>query len=167
MQGLLLRNYTQNIDGLERVAGIPGSKLVEAHGTFSSAHCVKCGAAYPDHYVHNKIVQDQIPRCVASAPRVEATNPRWLRYHPHEATDDPTKLPISNTVCDGYVKPDIVFFKESMPRRFFELISEDFDKCDLLLVMGTSLKVEPFAGSISERFTYERLSNLSLCCLAL
>jgi NAD-dependent SIR2 family protein deacetylase len=29
---LLLRNYTQNIDTLERVAGVPPELLVEAHG---------------------------------------------------------------------------------------------------------------------------------------
>ncbi|XP_008051105.1 NAD-dependent protein deacetylase sirtuin-3, mitochondrial [Carlito syrichta] len=41
-KGLLLRLYTQNIDGLERVSGIPTSKLVEAHGTFASATCTVC-----------------------------------------------------------------------------------------------------------------------------
>ncbi|XP_073423934.1 NAD-dependent protein deacetylase sirtuin-3, mitochondrial-like isoform X2 [Dendrobates tinctorius] len=41
-KGLLLRCYTQNIDGLERMAGIPPEKLVEAHGTFASASCHLC-----------------------------------------------------------------------------------------------------------------------------
>ncbi|XP_069079311.1 NAD-dependent protein deacetylase sirtuin-3, mitochondrial isoform X3 [Pleurodeles waltl] len=41
-RGQLLRLYTQNIDGLERVAGIPPSKLVEAHGTFATATCTVC-----------------------------------------------------------------------------------------------------------------------------
>ncbi|XP_078405433.1 NAD-dependent protein deacetylase sirtuin-3-like isoform X3 [Cetorhinus maximus] len=39
---LLLRMYTQNIDGLERMAGIPPEKLVEAHGTFATATCTVC-----------------------------------------------------------------------------------------------------------------------------
>lgn len=34
--------WTQNIDGLERVAGVPVEKLVEAHGSFFSAHCAQC-----------------------------------------------------------------------------------------------------------------------------
>ncbi len=44
----LLRLYTQNIDTLERVAGIPGEKLVEAHGTFHTSHCInhKCKQEY-------------------------------------------------------------------------------------------------------------------------
>ncbi|XP_060118514.1 NAD-dependent protein deacetylase sirtuin-3, mitochondrial isoform X2 [Heteronotia binoei] len=46
-KGLLLRLYTQNIDGLERVAGIPADKLVEAHGTFASATCTVCRRSYP------------------------------------------------------------------------------------------------------------------------
>jgi NAD-dependent deacetylase sirtuin 2 len=41
-KGLLLRHYTQNIDTLERIAGIDESKLVEAHGTFHSNHCIDC-----------------------------------------------------------------------------------------------------------------------------
>lgn len=39
-KGLLLRHYTQNIDTLERIAGVPGEKLVEAHGTFHTNHCI-------------------------------------------------------------------------------------------------------------------------------
>uniref|UniRef100_A0A2K6Q991 Sirtuin 3 n=1 Tax=Rhinopithecus roxellana TaxID=61622 RepID=A0A2K6Q991_RHIRO len=46
-KGLLLRLYTQNIDGLERVSGIPASKLVEAHGTFASATCTVCRRPFP------------------------------------------------------------------------------------------------------------------------
>jgi len=52
--------------------------------------------------------------------------------------------------CGGIIKPDIVFFGENLPRRFFEGIKQDFPKCDLLLVVGTSLQVHPFAGLIRE-----------------
>lgn len=45
-KGLLLRHYTQNIDTLERVAGIPSEKLVEAHGTFHTGHCLECRKEY-------------------------------------------------------------------------------------------------------------------------
>uniref|UniRef100_A0A3B4XK32 Si:dkey-103i16.6 n=1 Tax=Seriola lalandi dorsalis TaxID=1841481 RepID=A0A3B4XK32_SERLL len=38
-KGLLLRMYTQNIDGLEKLCGIPDDKLVEAHGSFATASC--------------------------------------------------------------------------------------------------------------------------------
>ncbi|RUS12426.1 DHS-like NAD/FAD-binding domain-containing protein, partial [Endogone sp. FLAS-F59071] len=41
-KNLLLRNFTLNIDTLERIAGIPEDILVEAHGSFASAKCVIC-----------------------------------------------------------------------------------------------------------------------------
>jgi len=47
---------------------------------------------------------------------------------------------------DSYVKPDIVFFGESLPDRFHKLSQKDFKKCDLVIVIGTSLAVYPFAG---------------------
>ncbi|XP_053800472.1 NAD-dependent protein deacetylase sirtuin-3, mitochondrial isoform X2 [Vidua chalybeata] len=46
-KGLLLRLYTQNIDGLERAAGIPPDRLVEAHGTFATATCTVCQRNFP------------------------------------------------------------------------------------------------------------------------
>jgi len=52
--------------------------------------------------------------------------------------------------CEEYVKPDIVFFGENLPVRFGKLAKVDFNRenCDLLIVMGTSLQVQPFAGLI-------------------
>ena len=41
------------------------------------------------------------------------------------------------------MKPDIVFRR--LPRRFFELATQDLPRCKLLLVIGTSLSVQPFA----------------------
>lgn len=49
--GLLLRHYTQNIDTLERVAGLPEDKIVEAHGTFFTSHCLDCKKEYPLEFV--------------------------------------------------------------------------------------------------------------------
>ena len=41
-KGLLRRVYTQNIDALEFLAGLPEEKVVEAHGTFQRSYCTKC-----------------------------------------------------------------------------------------------------------------------------
>ena len=46
-RGLLLRNYTQNIDSLELAAGLPPEALVQAHGSFESATCITTGQAVP------------------------------------------------------------------------------------------------------------------------
>lgn len=45
-KGMLLRHYTQNIDALERVAGVPEDKIIEAHGTFYTSHCLECNQSY-------------------------------------------------------------------------------------------------------------------------
>ncbi|CAF94800.1 unnamed protein product, partial [Tetraodon nigroviridis] len=47
--------------------------------------------------------------------------------------------------CNGVVKPDIVFFGEELPHHFLKYL-KDFPLADLLIVMGTSLEVEPFAS---------------------
>eukprot|EP00794_Sanderia_malayensis_P018231 gene18231-20049_t len=117
-KGFLLRIYTQNIDALEQAAGIPKSKLVEAHGSFATATCRRCRTNYKGEEIWPEIERQEVPKC------------RQLG-------------------CSGVIKPDIVFFGEDLPRRFF-LYPKDFAKCDMLIVMGTSLKVEPFAGLANE-----------------
>ncbi|KAJ2741023.1 NAD-dependent histone deacetylase sir2, partial [Coemansia sp. BCRC 34490] len=43
----------------------------------------------------------------------------------------------------GIMKPDITFFGEKLPDQFDEALTADREKVDLLLVMGSSLKVAP------------------------
>ncbi|KAL4924792.1 SIR2 family NAD-dependent protein deacylase [Aspergillus undulatus] len=45
--------------------------------------------------------------------------------------------------CNGVVKPDIVMFGESLPKAFEEKEKEMVPTTDLMLVIGTSLKVAP------------------------
>lgn len=52
--------------------------------------------------------------------------------------------------CGGLVKPDIVFFGEDLPDKFVRCSQHDFQRCGLVICMGTSLQVEPFA-SLMER----------------
>ena len=54
------------------------------------------------------------------------------------------EVPVRCIKCpQGFIKPGIVFFGE--PTAAFSHRS-DFDQCDLLIIMGTSLQVSPFAG---------------------
>ncbi|KAJ8249118.1 hypothetical protein GJAV_G00231370 [Gymnothorax javanicus] len=55
-----------------------------------------------------------------------------------------SKVPKCPT-CKGVIKPNIVFFGEQLPQNFF-LYLTDFPLADLLIIMGTSLEVEPFAS---------------------
>ncbi|KAI6189907.1 NAD-dependent protein deacetylase [Aphelenchoides bicaudatus] len=52
--------------------------------------------------------------------------------------------------CGGLIKPNIVFFGENLPARFFTSAINDFPKCELLIIIGTSLVVQPFASMIHE-----------------
>ncbi|XP_065089874.1 NAD-dependent protein deacetylase Sirt2 [Ochlerotatus camptorhynchus] len=113
-KGLLIRHYTQNIDTLERIAEINEEKIVEAHGTFFTNHCLQCRTEYSLEFVKEKIFSDEIPTCS----------------------------------CNGVIKPDIVFFGEGLPERFHVLPHKDFVDCDLLIIMGTSLTVQPFASLV-------------------
>ena len=56
--------------------------------------------------------------------------------------------------CGGLVKPDIVFFGEMLPDRFHRLTHVDLDKTKLLICVGTSLEVYPFA-SIADNCPYD------------
>jgi len=47
--------------------------------------------------------------------------------------------------CGGTIKPNITFFGEALPSRFSELAGADCSSADLLLVLGTSLRVYPVA----------------------
>jgi len=113
-KGLLLRNYTQNIDGLDHLAGVPGDKLLECHGHFRTASCVDCKKSAPILTVQQAMVErNEVPKCDS---------------------------------CGGNVKPDIVFFGEQLPSRFYQLFQDDIRKADCLLILGTSLQVAPVSA---------------------
>lgn len=103
--------FTQNIDCLERRAGVPEDKVVEAHGSFAAQHCIDCKAEFPASEMEQFIQLGDVPHC-------------------HK--------------CQGLVKPDIVFFGEQLPKRFFDNI-EEVAKADAVIVMGSSLTVAPFS----------------------
>ncbi|KAJ3452731.1 nad-dependent protein deacetylase sirtuin-2 [Anaeramoeba flamelloides] len=115
MKNVLKRVYTQNIDTLERCAGVNENKIVEAHGSFATASCQNCSEEYKAIDIKSTIMSGEIPYC---------------KY------------------CEkGIIKPDITFFGEQLAQKFWWHES-DFPKADLLIVMGTSLQVEPFCDLI-------------------
>lgn len=54
-KGLLLRQFTQNIDSLEINAGLDTDKVVEAHGTFRTSHCRQCREKYDQDWIKSKL----------------------------------------------------------------------------------------------------------------
>ena len=59
---MLLRIYTQNIDGLEQSAGVDKDKIVYAHGSFTGATCMKCKAKYQSSDIASD-VKSEVPVC--------------------------------------------------------------------------------------------------------
>lgn len=57
--------YTQNIDTLERMAGIPPRHIVEAHGSFANQHCIDCGAEFDKNTLIKHIKSGTIAHCEA------------------------------------------------------------------------------------------------------
>eukprot|EP00931_Biecheleriopsis_adriatica_P006711 TRINITY_DN108075_c0_g1_i1.p1 TRINITY_DN108075_c0_g1~~TRINITY_DN108075_c0_g1_i1.p1 ORF type:complete len:373 (+),score=80.79 TRINITY_DN108075_c0_g1_i1:50-1168(+) len=121
-KGLLLRCYSQNIDSLEKQAGLPAEKLVAAHGNFDAAHVI-----------------DTEPEVLVDIGELKAALDKgeegWQALKAEKG---------------NLVKPKIVFFGEQLPERFLQLHKDDLSTCDLLIVLGTSLVVHPFAGLVSQ-----------------
>ncbi|KAF2625680.1 NAD-dependent deacetylase sirtuin-2 [Macroventuria anomochaeta] len=66
-KGLLLKVFSQNIDCLEREAGVPGDKIIEAHGSFADQACIDCKKSYPKDQMLAHIENKTVPRCVDSS----------------------------------------------------------------------------------------------------
>ncbi|CAB1425078.1 unnamed protein product [Pleuronectes platessa] len=113
-RGKLLRNYTQNIDTLEQVAGV--QRIIQCHGSFATASCLVCKHTVDCEAIREDIFNQVVPHC----PR---------------CPDIPMAI----------MKPDIVFFGENLPEMFHRAMKQDKDEVDLLIVIGSSLKVRPVA----------------------
>ncbi|KAI1263426.1 DHS-like NAD/FAD-binding domain-containing protein [Xylariaceae sp. FL1019] len=61
---LLRMLFTQNIDCLERAAGVPPELIVEAHGSFASQRCIYCKTPLPDEEMREAIEKGDPPSCV-------------------------------------------------------------------------------------------------------
>ena len=121
----LLRIYTQNVDGLESLAGVPDDRVVQCHGGFRSAHCIDCDKSHSMQLVraccklNAKIQPDGSGSAGGSGPVIPTCD------------------------CGGLVKPQITFFGEALPKAFWCTLQGDLEACDCMIVVGTSLKVMP------------------------
>nr|CAG8483618.1 5464_t:CDS:2 [Entrophospora candida] len=88
---------------------------------------------------HGSFAESKCLNCKALA------DSEWMR----SIVVDKGEIPGCVKCNGGLVKPCITFFGEMLPRSFFERLS-DFKKCDLLIVIGTSLQVQPFASLIDD-----------------
>ena len=134
--GLVNGVITQNVDRLHHKAG--SGRVVELHGTLSEVYCLSCGA---------------IEQRRTFQRRLQELNPEWDVVAPDIAPDGDAELgdldltqfrvpPCS--LCDGPLKPNVVFFGESVPRDRVEAAWSLYHESDMILVVGSSLAV--FSG---------------------
>ena len=146
-----------------------GSKLIIS-GSFATASCTRCKHKVTADEIREDIFAQRIPLCprcpqVALPPcndienRYESYKGKWWIYHSLSVlflsaqfcTSVPFFLSLFlELVSRGIMKPDIVFFGEGLPEIFHESMAKDKDECDLLIVIGSSLKVRPVALIPSE-----------------
>ncbi|MEV7118207.1 NAD-dependent protein deacetylase [Kitasatospora griseola] len=131
--GRLSAVITQNVDGLHRAAGT--ADAVELHGGLDRVICLGCAAVSP------RAELDE---------RLAALNPAFRdagsRINPDGDVELPDDLVASFTVadcarCGGILKPDVVFFGESVPKDRVEHCYRLVDQARALLVLGSSLAV--------------------------
>ncbi|KCV70482.1 hypothetical protein H696_02824 [Fonticula alba] len=132
--GRLLRNYTQNIDGLERQVGLtpapatgtdasPSSSsdfnLIEAHGSLHSPTVCKntaCNFVVPPEQMHKQLLTGALLHCPG---------------------------------CGSVVQPPIVLFGQALPLTFLQCATADLPQTDLVIILGSRLQVAPFSSLAS------------------
>jgi NAD-dependent SIR2 family protein deacetylase len=132
--GALGALITQNVDGLHQAAGSRG--VVELHGALTAVVCLACGAR---------------SRRAALDARTRELNPN---FHPgggevrpdgdiEVGEDDVAGFVVPRCLCcdADLLKPDVVFFGESVPKPRVTRCCALTDAADALLVLGSSLRV--------------------------
>ncbi|WNI26661.1 NAD-dependent protein deacetylase [Streptomyces sp. ITFR-16] len=131
--GLLSGVITQNVDGLHQAAGSDG--VVELHGSLDRVVCLSCKAVSPRREL---------------AGRLEEANPGFRPVAAGLNPDGDSDLTdeqvgdfrtVACAVCGGVLKPDVVFFGESVPPERVEHCRALVREASSLLVLGSSLTV--------------------------
>jgi NAD-dependent SIR2 family protein deacetylase len=132
--GALRGIVTQNVDGLHQAAGASG--VVELHGGLDRTVCLTCGDRMPRSAVDAQL-REANPTFDA---RVESINPDGDAELADAHLD--RFVMITCPVCRvGPVKPDVVFFGETVPRDRVERCYALVEGATALLVLGSSLTV--------------------------
>ena len=98
--------------------GMMEEDVLHAHGRLHDAVCAVCGIKYSTAEMFNGFQAGEV---------------RWC----HSCAKEGIKGPI---------KPNVVFFNESLPEEFhLKATKKALEPVDLLLIMGTTLKVKPFS----------------------
>jgi NAD-dependent SIR2 family protein deacetylase len=127
---------TQNVDGLHQRAG--SRDVIELHGSIGQVICLSCATRYRRQdiqrwlWLHNPSLRD-----ISALPAADGD------AHLESPLFDDFAVPDCER-CSGVLKPDVVFFGESVPRERVDAGRQALDAADGVLVIGSSLTV--FSG---------------------
>jgi NAD-dependent SIR2 family protein deacetylase len=124
---------TQNVDCLHQRAG--SRNVIDLHGRLDQVRCMGCETRSPRADFQHALL---------------AHNPGWDRLDAAQAPDGDADLEGVDfssfqvpacPQCGGILKPDVVFFGESVPRERVEAVHQHLQRSDAVLVVGSSLMV--------------------------
>ena len=117
---------TQNTDNLHRRSGIRPELLAELHGNGQLLRCLGCDRMY-------------------TRQEVGWDTSRW---GPGYRTHKPVLRQPACAACGGRLISSVVNFGDPLPQEEFELAERHARQCDLMLILGSSLMVEPAASLV-------------------
>ena len=130
-QGALAGLITQNVDTLHERAG--HRDVIDLHGRIDRVRCLDCGSRSDRTAVHQ---------------RLDVLNPGWSAQEAVVLPDGDVALEATEGFvlaecerCAGRLKPDVVFFGESVPKDVVAHCFSLVDDAEALLVLGSSLQV--------------------------
>nr|WP_250033494.1 NAD-dependent protein deacetylase [Actinoplanes maris] len=124
---------TQNVDGLHQAAG--AGDVVELHGNLARIICLECGELTARELLATRL-DEANPGFDAAAVAINADGDAEL-----DDTDLDQFTVVDCLSCGGLLKPDVVYFGETVPP---ERVSRSFalvGTARTLLVLGSSLTV--------------------------
>jgi NAD-dependent SIR2 family protein deacetylase len=131
LQGVL----TQNVDGLHATAG--SERVIDLHGRIADVVCLGCGRVTRRLDLQQRL-GDLNPDLAEPATLEHAE----LRPDGDAVVEDWRGFRLAGcAACGGPLKPDVVFFGESVPKPRVEQAYALVDRAEVLVVLGSSLTV--------------------------
>jgi NAD-dependent SIR2 family protein deacetylase len=126
---------TQNVDGLHAAAG--SRRLITLHGDIATVICLQCGDRSARTELQHRLA-DANPQ-LDEPPLLEHAE---LRPDGDAVARDWQQFRMVGCLqCGGRLKPDVVFFGESVPKARVEAAYALVARADVLVVLGSSLTV--------------------------
>ena len=126
---------TQNVDGLHQAAG--SRNVVDLHGDIASVVCLDCGDRTRRAEVQRRLAE--LNPYVTPPVRLEHAE---LRPDGDAVVEQWNDFVLADCRhCGGRLKPDVVFFGESVPKERVQRAYALVDSADVLVVLGSSLTV--------------------------